>query len=238
MLVRGGAGPPAGAHDCNAGLPLPGLPAQICLRRFRFVPPGAAGLKPHPVTAPAKLAPPPSLAQLFVAFARIGMTSFGGGISGWMRLEFVVRKRWLTEDNFLLGLSLSQALPGVNVVNLPIWIGYELRGTPGAIAAVSGLVIPSVVLVVLISMFVTQFTDLPLTHLLLAGITATAIGFSLSIGLYAAYRRARDITSIGVMVATFAALFIFKLPTAWILAVMAPLSIALAWYKIKRDARS
>lgn len=214
------------------------MPAPRRSHSVGFVPPDAAGLKPHAVTASSKLAPPPSLAELFVDFARIGMTSFGGGMSGWMRLEFVVRKRWLTEDNFLLGLSLSQALPGVNVVNLPIWIGYELRGTPGAIAAVTGLVLPSAVCVVLLSLFVTQFTDLPLTHLLLAGVTATAIGFSLSIGLYAAWRRARDITSVGVMIATFAALFIFKLPTLWILLVIAPLSIALAWMKIKRDARS
>jgi chromate transporter len=175
---------------------------------------------------------------LFVAFARIGLTSFGGGVSGWMRLEFVVRKRWLSEDNFLLGMSLSQALPGVNVVNLPIWIGYELRGTVGAIAAVSGLLLPSAVLAVLIAVFVAQFTGLPLTHLILAGVTAAGIGFSLSIGLYTAYRRVRDVPSGAVMVATFAALFIFKIPTVWILVVMAPLSIGLAWYKIVRDARS
>lgn len=191
------------------------------------------------MTAPAvPLASPPSLAELFVAFARIGLTSFGGGVSGWMRLEFVVRKRWLSEDNFLLGLSLSQALPGVNVVNLPIWIGYELRGTIGAIAAVSGLLLPSMLFAVLLAVFVAQFTGLTLTHLILAGVTAAGIGFSLSIGLYGAWRRVRDLSSFMVMLATFAALFVFKIPTPWILLVMAPLSIALAWHKIGRDARS
>lgn len=189
-------------------------------------------------SSPLPLAPPPSLAELFVAFARIGLTSFGGGISGWMRLEFVVRKRWLTEDNFLLGLSLSQALPGVNVVNLPIWIGYELRGTIGAVAAVSGLLLPSAVFAVVLAIFVAQLTGFALTHTILAGVTAAGIGFSLSIGLYAAYRRVRDVSSGAVMIATFAALFIFNIPTLYILLVMAPLSIGLAWYKIARDARS
>jgi chromate transporter len=187
---------------------------------------------------PLPLAPPPSLTELFVAFARIGLTSFGGGISGWMRLEFVVRRRWVTNDQFLLGLSLAQALPGVNVVNLPIWIGYELRGTIGAIAAASGLLLPSAVAVVLISLFVSQFTDYPLTHLLLAGVTAAGIGFGLSVGLYTAWHRARDISSVTIMLATFAALFIFKIPTMWIVLVMAPLSIALAYFRIRRDART
>jgi chromate transporter len=175
---------------------------------------------------------------LFVAFGRIGLTSFGGGISGWMRLEFVVRKRWISDDNFLLGLSLSQALPGVNVVNLPIWIGYELRGTIGAIAAAMGLLMPSATLAVLLLVFIAQFTGLPLTHLILAGVTAAGVGFALSIGFYVAWRRARDLSSVLVMLATFAALFVFKISTLYILLVMAPLSIGIAYYKVRRDARS
>ncbi len=76
----------------------------------------------------------PTTAQLFVVFARIGLTSFGGGLSGWLLREFVQRRGWLGEEEFLSGLALAQAFPGVNVVNLAIWIGYRLRGTPGALA--------------------------------------------------------------------------------------------------------
>jgi len=70
------------------------------------------------VTRP--LQPAPSSAALFWVFTRIGLTSFGGGLSGWMLREFVQRRAWLQEDEFLSGLALAQAFPGVNVVNLAI----------------------------------------------------------------------------------------------------------------------
>ena len=73
---------------------------------------------------------------------RIGLTSFGGGLSGWLLREFVRDRAWITEEEFLNGLSLSQALPGVNVTNMAIWIGYRLLGTPGALAGLCGIVLP------------------------------------------------------------------------------------------------
>ena len=74
----------------------------------------------------------PSLLRLAFIFSRIGLTSFGGGLSGWLLREFVQDLKLLTEEEFLSGLSISQALPGVNVTNMAIWIGYQLRGRMGA----------------------------------------------------------------------------------------------------------
>ena len=62
----------------------------------------------------------PSTLQLFLIFARIGLTSFGGGLSGWLMREFVRDRAWIGEEEFLDGLSLAQALPGVNVTNMAI----------------------------------------------------------------------------------------------------------------------
>ena len=87
-------------------------------------------------------ASPPTLRQLLLAFSKIGLSSFGGGISAWMLQEFVRRRRWLSEDAFFNGLAISQALPGVNVVNLSIWVGYQLRGLPGALTASLGFILP------------------------------------------------------------------------------------------------
>lgn len=80
----------------------------------------------------------PTAFQLFLIFSRIALTSFGGGLSGWFMREFVQERKWMTEDEFLNGLALSQALPGVNVKNLAIWIGYRLAGRAGAIAGFLG----------------------------------------------------------------------------------------------------
>ncbi|WP_201319885.1 chromate transporter, partial [Burkholderia sp. E168m30] len=102
-----------------------------------------------PQAPPAGDAPPPGVLALFIAFAQIGLTSFGGGLSGRMMRDFVHERRWLDEEAFLNGLALSQALPGVNVKNLAIWIGYRLAGWRGAVAGFTGIIAPPAVLIVL-----------------------------------------------------------------------------------------
>jgi chromate transporter len=93
---------------------------------------------------------PPRLATLFGAFLHLGLTSFGGGLSGWMHREFVGRREWMSEADFLTGLALAQAMPGVNVVNLAIWIGFALRGSIGALLAVTGVLAAPIVVIILI----------------------------------------------------------------------------------------
>src|SRR5258707_13161435 len=78
---------------------------------------------------------PPTLTGLFLIFSRIGLTSFGGGLSGWLLREFVQDRDWIGEEDFLNGLAISQALPGINVKNMAIWIGHRLLGWRGALLA-------------------------------------------------------------------------------------------------------
>lgn len=66
--------------------------------------------------------PTVTLPQIFALFARIGLTSFGGGLSAWIYREVVDRRQWLSEDEFLAGLTLAQILPGPNVINISIYI--------------------------------------------------------------------------------------------------------------------
>ena len=114
---------------------------------------------------------------LLAVFTRIGLTSFGGGMSGWLMREFVQRRRWMDEEEFLAGLGLAQAFPGVNVVNMAIWIGYRLRGNAGRAgwrvrhrraAGAAGHRHRR-----LVHRPAAQF---PLTHLLLNGVGAAAVG--------------------------------------------------------------
>ncbi|MDB5561565.1 MAG: chromate transporter, partial [Hyphomicrobiales bacterium] len=81
----------------------------------------------------------PSLVDIFVGFSKAGLSAIGGGVTGWMMREFVQNRRWLSEREFLSGLALAQAFPGVNVVNLSIWIGFQLRGGRGAVFAALGM---------------------------------------------------------------------------------------------------
>ncbi|MBN9458411.1 MAG: chromate transporter [Bosea sp.] len=180
-----------------------------------------------PVSPPER----PSALQLFLIFARIGLTSFGGGLSGWMLREFVQRRRLMSEEDFLNGLSIAQALPGVNVTNMAIWIGYKLRGRNGAIASWLGIVVPAALVIMLISSVFTSLAGFELTHVALAGAACAAIGLSLSMGLTAARRVPRQVFPLAIMAATFVAVAILQWPLIWTVLVAGSLSVAVTYHR-------
>lgn len=160
-------------------------------------------------------APPPGVLALFIAFAQIGLTSFGGGLSARMLRDFVHERRWLDEEAFLNGLALSQALPGVNVKNLAIWIGYRLAGWRGAMAGFTGIIAPPAVLIVLFGVAFSTLTRFPLTHVALAGAAAAAIGLSISMAITAVRRLPRRVLPFAVMTLTFVSVAVLHWPLVW-----------------------
>jgi len=145
----------------------------------------------------------PTAWGLFGIFARIALTSFGGGLSGWFMREFVDRRRLISRDDFLNGLALSQALPGVNVKNLAIWIGYRVLGKKGAIAGFFGTIVPSAIFIVLLATVFTSLTKFSLTQILLQGAGAAAVGLSLSMGIVAVRHLPRQVFPLALAGATF-----------------------------------
>ena len=182
---------------------------------------------------PLATSPPPSLADIFTAFSKIGLTSFGGGLSGWMMREFVLKRRWIDEDEFLSGLALAQSFPGVNVVNLAIWIGFRLRGGPGALMGALGIVVPPMAVAILLAALFSQVRNSHTLHVVLAGVAAAAVGLSLQTGIRAARRAAREVVPLLVMTVTFCALFLLRLPLLWVVCTMALLSIGIAWLRLR-----
>ncbi len=179
----------------------------------------------------------PGLTTLFHVFAKLGITSFGGGLSGWMMRECVQQRRWLSEDEFLAGLAMSQALPGVNVVNLPIWIGYRMAGSPGAVVSALGVIVPPMGIVMAMAATYGFLQRFEATHLALQGAAAAAIGLSLSMGLRSGYRHIRKLWPACMLAATFTGVGLLHFPMIEVLIAIAPISIALA-YRDVRAARA
>lgn len=154
-----------------------------------------------------------------------------------MMREFVIQRRWVSEDEFLSGLALSQAFPGINVVNLSIWIGYRLRGGAGAFAASMGMVVPAMMVAIGMAAVFSLLNDSPSVHYALAGIAAAAIGLSLEMGVHAAKRAVNGILPILIMAATFVAIFVFEISLIWVVLCAAPCSIAVAWFRANGKPR-
>ena len=108
------------------------------------------------------------LLKLFLVFSKVGLLAWGGGPSmiPLMQQE-VLAQGWLTPEGFIDALALGNALPGPIATKMSIYVGYEQAGIPGAIAAVSGTIAPSGVLMLILAAFLlgqkTPIIDAALT---------------------------------------------------------------------------
>jgi chromate transporter len=112
------------------------------------------------------------LAVLFLVFARVGVTTFGGGyaILPVLRREVVVRRPWATDAQILDYYAIGQCTPGVIAVNASTFVGYGRAGVPGALAATLGLVTPSVVIITAIAAVLSNFAQIEAVRHAFAGI--------------------------------------------------------------------
>ncbi len=104
-----------------------------------------------------------SLWNLFFVFFKIGAFTFGGGwaMIALIQHELVDRKKWLSKEEFLDALAISQSLPGILAVNISIFTGNKLRGKLGVLFSTMGTVLPSFVIMLTIVIFFSQFTNQP-----------------------------------------------------------------------------
>lgn len=170
----------------------------------------------------------PSLATYTFVVLRIALTSFGGGISGWMMRIVVQERRWMSETEFLSGLALCQVFPGVNVVNLAIWLGYRLHGGIGALVGALTMIIPPALVIIGIAAAFSGLSEFAGVRTALDGVGAAAIGLTGAMGLRAAWRSAAAPAPAIILLLTFAAVGILHWPLVPVVAVLAPVSIALA----------
>jgi chromate transporter len=182
------------------------------------------------------MTPRVSLAALVGAFAKIGLMSFGGALSGWMYREIVQRRRWLGEEDFQSGLALGQIMPGANVANLSLYIGQRLRGSIGAAAALIGMLLPPMVLVVVLAVFYRGVADIGWVHRFISGVAAAAIGLTVMMGLRTARRVERRAAPLAVLLGLFLAVGILGWPMVPVVLLMTPLSLGLAWIGRGRNA--
>lgn len=116
-----------------------------------------------------------SLRTIFLAFFQIGLTAYGMAILQKLR-GLVIQRGWLTEDEASEGLAMVQLYPGPIMVDFAAYVGYRLRGVPGALLATLAFVLPAFVLVVLLSAAYFAGGNLPWVHKLFLGLEALVIG--------------------------------------------------------------
>lgn len=169
----------------------------------------------------------PTLWVIFREFLLIGAVSFGGGIVAYERILLVDKRKWLSPDEFMATLAISQTMPGLNSVNLALLAGDRLRGFWGACAAAVGLVLPGGLFVLIAGLAYSEGADHPMMNILLAGVAAGATGLLASITYKIGDQHFRHIRSLLIIVATFVLMSIVKLSLVTVLLIMVPIGLYL-----------
>lgn len=114
------------------------------------------------------------LLQLFLIFAKMGAVTFGGGYAMLpiLQREVVDNHRWATEEELMDYYALGQVTPGMIAVNVATFIGLKLKGFWGGIFATIGVITPSMIIITVIAMFLTQFEENPYVAHAFTGIRA------------------------------------------------------------------
>lgn len=114
------------------------------------------------------------LIELFVSIFKIGAFTFGGGYAmiPLIEEEVVKNKGWLSKDEFVDILVVSQSLPGALAINTSIFLGYKISGILGAIIALMAVILPSFFIILIIAAFFMKFRDNYYVSAAFKGITA------------------------------------------------------------------
>ena len=181
--------------------------------------------------APAR---PASATELFFTFNRLALQGFGG-VLAIAQHELVERQRWLTRQQFVEMLALSQVLPGPNVCNLALMFGDRFFGWRGALAAMGGMMLVPLVIVLVLTATYAEFSQLEVVAGALRGMGAVAAGLVVAtacrlMGTLRASRLGLPLAA-AFSIVTFVMIALLRWPLVGVLAGLGSLAIAIAWMR-------
>jgi chromate transporter len=183
-------------------------------------------------------AQPQSRMDLFVSFSLLALQGFGGVLAIVQR-ELVENKKWLTHEEFLEDWAVAQILPGPNVVNLALMIGDRYFGLGGALAALAGMLLFPLIVVLTLAVCYAGVAQTPQAQGALRGMGAVAAGLITATGLKLMSALRSNVMGLaacsGFAVASFAAIALWRLPLAAVLLGLG--SLASGWAFVCLGAR-
>lgn len=177
--------------------------------------------------------PTVSLSSIFWAYFQVGLTGFGLAIIQKVK-TLIMTRHWLTEEEMNDGLAMVQLYPGPLIPDFTAYVGYVLRGIPGALSAILGFILPSLVLMLGLSVFYFSVGNLPWVHPLFLGLEALVVGVILNVTLDMGSRAIKGRVEAAIGLFAFAAL-VFKINAVWM--VIAALLLGAFFLRPKSDLR-
>ena len=175
--------------------------------------------------------------ELFWACNALALQGFGGVLAVAQR-ELVERRRWLTREQFLELMSISQILPGPNIVNLGLMLGDRWFGLRGAMAALAGLLCVPLLIVLGLAALYSEFAHWPAVAGALRGMGAVAAGLVMATAMKLSSALQSNVLGVplclGVAGLAFVAIAWLRWPLIGVLVVLGGGASALAWHKLPK----
>ena len=129
--------------------------------------------------------------QLFLSFFKLGLFTIGGGMAMIPLIQGIVvdEKHWMTEEEAVDCIAVSQGLPGVIAINMATYVGHQKKGILGAVTATVGVILPSFVIIIMIVKILSGIGDNQYVNGALVGIKAAATGLI----LFSAYKLGKQV---------------------------------------------
>ncbi len=150
--------------------------------------------------------------ELFGLFFKLGLITFGGGYAMIPQIKesIVEKKGWITEDDMLEMIAIAESTPGPVAINMATYIGYKQNKILGSICATLGVVLPSLIIIYLISLFLEQFMANKYVQYAFIGINAAVAFLIIKAGLNMIKKMPKKVIPIAVCSVVFILVLLFK----------------------------
>lgn len=155
----------------------------------------------------------PSLVKLFLTFVKLGLFSFGGGATmlTLIKDEVVDKNNWISEDELMEMTAISESTPGPIAINLATYLGYKKRGWLGSVMATLGVVVPTFLIMFVISMFLSRFMEIKAVQYAFMGIKCGVVFLILRTAIKLIQGLKGDKIAIGIFVVVAIAMTVITL---------------------------
>ena len=151
--------------------------------------------------------------ELFSTLFKIGLFTFGGGYAmiAFFESEFVEKKKWLDKEEFLDMVAIAESTPGPIAINSATYVGYKNAGVLGAACATLGVVLPSFIIIYVISLFLDAFLTFELVGYAFKGIQAGVVYLILSAGIKMLKGMKKNAMSVAILCAVLVCMIAFSI---------------------------
>lgn len=174
-----------------------------------------------------------SLWKLFCVFAKMGAFTIGGGYAMLPLIEQEMTSRgWISREDIQDIIVLAQSAPGILAVNMAIYTGHRVKGTRGSIVSAAGAVLPSLVIILLIAMFFTEFQDNEIVRRIFRAVRPAAVALILVPAVRMAATGCKEWWTWAIALVSLLGVAFLKISPIWI--VLTTISVAVSLIKQKR----